>query len=173
VSVEVPGPRDHARSLVVFDSTFGNTEVVARAVAEALSTAGPVRTLRVAEVEPGHLDDISLLVVGSPTHTFRPSPGIVAWLARLPPGRLEGVLVAAFDTRRDPAAGNPVTALLAGRLPSAAALVEGRLLRAGGARAGTAAGFVVEARVGPLRRGETDRARAWARALRERPPTEG
>jgi hypothetical protein len=38
-------------------------------------------------------------------------------------------------------------------------------VRAGGERAGPAAGFVVEDKEGPLREGETDRARAWARGL--------
>jgi flavodoxin len=153
-------------ALVVFDSIFGNTEMVARAVAEVLSTAGPVRTLRVSEVEAGHLEGVTLLVVGSPGQAFGASPGLQAWLARLPPGRCEGVLVAAFDTRIDATSiRNPIAAFLARRSRVAAAVVEKRLLQLGGSPAGPAEGFFVVQKTGPLREGETDRARAWARAL--------
>ncbi len=153
-------------SLVVFDSYFGNTEVVARAVAEVLASAEPVRTLRVDQFESGHLHEVGLVVVGSPTRAFRPSPGIQAWLARLPPGHLEGVRVAAFDTRVDvTSSGNPLLSAMARWFGYAAPPIEKRLLQLGGSLAGPAEGFVVEDKMGPLREGETDRARAWARAL--------
>jgi flavodoxin len=157
-------------TLVVFDSTFGNTEMVARAVAEVLSLAGPVRTLRVSEVEQGHLEGVTLLVVGSPSHASRMSPGLQAWLARFPPGGLEGVRVAAFDTRLARTRGrNPITRLLARWSRDVAAGVEKRLLVAGGSLAAPAQGFVVRSRTGPLCEGETDRARRWARTLGEIP----
>jgi flavodoxin len=153
-------------ALVVFDSIFGNTEMVARAVAEVLSTVGPVRTLRVSEVEAGHLEGVTLLVVGALSHSFGASPGLHAWLARLPPGRFEGMRVAAFDTRIDATSiRNPIAGFLARRSRSAAADVEKRLLLLCGSPAGPAEGFVVQQKTGPLREGETDRARAWARAL--------
>ena len=153
-------------SLVVFESFFGNTEVVARAIAEALQGAGPARALRVAEVEPHHLDGVELLVVGSATRAFRPSPGTQAWLRTLPVGRLAGVRVAAFDTRVDVAkVGNRLVTLMVRLFGYAAEPIQKRLVRAGGEVAGPAAGFVVEDKEGPLRAGETDRARAWARSL--------
>jgi flavodoxin len=153
-------------TLVVFDSFYGNTEIVARALAEVLAAAGPVRTLRVSEVEPGHLEGLALLVVGSPTRAFRPSPDIQAWLATLPSGRLQGVRVAAFDTRIDvDEIGNHLLRLLVRWFGYAAAPIERRLVRAGGTLAGPAEGFVVQDKTGPLRPRETDRARAWARSL--------
>lgn len=160
------------RALVVFDSFFGNTEIVARAVAEALvERAGnpdAVRALRVAEVENAHLEGVTLLVVGSPTRAFRASPLTQAWLGKLAPGRLANVRVAAFDTRIDPeATGNAFLKLMVRWFGYAAAPIQKRLARVGGRVAGPAQGFVVEGTEGPLREGETDRARAWARALAE------
>jgi flavodoxin len=153
-------------SLVVFESFFGNTEVVARAVAEALEAGGEARALRVSELEKHHLDGVQLLVVGSATRAFRPSPGTQAWLKTLPPGRLDGVRVAAFDTRVDVAkVGNRFLTFMVRLFGYAAEPIEKALLRAGGEKAGPAAGFVVEDKEGPLREGETDRARAWARGL--------
>lgn len=158
------------RALVVFDSFFGNTEIVARAVAESLAErAGDpdaARALRVAEFEDAHLEGVTLLVAGSPTRAFRPSPLTQAWLAKLAPGRLDGVGVAAFDTRIDPeATGNAFLKLMVRWFGYAAAPIAKRLTRAGGQLAGPAQGFVVEGTEGPLRAGETDRARAWARSL--------
>lgn len=153
-------------ALVVFESFFGNTEVVARAVAEALEAGGPARALRVSELEKHHLDGVDLLVVGSATRAFRPSPGTQAWLRTLAPGRLGGVRVAAFDTRVDVAqVGNRFLTFMVRLFGYAAEPIEKALVRAGGEVAGPAAGFVVEDKEGPLREGETDRARAWARGL--------
>ncbi len=154
-------------ALVVFESFFGNTEMVARAIAEALGAPHAARARRVDELEPGDLENVDLLVVGSATRAFRPSPATQAWLKGLAPGRLEGVRVAAFDTRMDVAeVGNPFLSFLAKIFGYAAEPIAKELARAGGAAAGAPAGFVVEAKEGPLREGETDRARAWARTLR-------
>lgn len=153
-------------ALVVFESFFGNTEVVARAIAEALGAPHAARARRVDQLEPGDLANVDLLVVGSATRAFRPSPATQAWLRSLPPGRLEGVRVAAFDTRMDVAqVGNPLLSVLARLLGYAAEPIAKGLERAGGTPVGPPAGFVVEAKEGPLREGETDRARAWARTL--------
>ena len=153
-------------TLVVFDSTYGNTEVVARAIAEVLAQRSPVRTLRPEQFQPGHLEGVTLLVVGSPGRSPRPSPGILSWLAKLPFGSLHDVYVAAFDTRLDVSGGRrPVAALLGRWFGHPAARIERRLQFAGGSLASPAQGFVLEGPLGPLRDGETDRARAWARAF--------
>jgi flavodoxin len=153
-------------ALVVFESFFGNTEMVARAVAEALGAPDAARARRVDALEPSELASAELLVVGSATRAFRPSPATQAWLRGLAPGRLDGVRVAAFDTRMDVSkVGNPLLTFLAKRFGYAAEPIAKALVRAGGTPAGAPAGFVVEAKEGPLRDGETDRARAWARSL--------
>lgn len=153
-------------ALVVFESFFGNTEMVARAIAEALGAPHAARARRVDALEPGDLDGVDLLVVGSATRAFRPSPGTQAWLSKLAPGRLEGIRVAAFDTRMDVTkVGNPFLSFLARLFGYAAEPIAKALARAGGVPVGAPAGFVVEAKEGPLRDGETDRARAWATRL--------
>src|SRR5690606_22642564 len=56
------------RALVVYESMFGNTQAVARAVAEGMS---PRLATEVVEVgtAPATVDqDVSVLVVGAPTH---------------------------------------------------------------------------------------------------------
>ncbi len=150
--------------LVVFDTTYGNTEVAARAVAEVLARSGPVRTLRAADVKPGHLEGIALLVVGTPSRASRPSDAVRGWLAGLTLGQLDGVHVAAFDTRLDDER-HRLAAWWARRVGRAADAVLRRLEELGGEAASATDGYRLERGTGPLLEGETDRARAWAAAL--------
>ena len=56
------------RAVVVFESMFGNTRLVAERVARGLSAAGEVDVLPVGEATSEALDGVDLLVVGGPTH---------------------------------------------------------------------------------------------------------
>ena len=87
------------KSLVVYDSQFGNTQKIAQAIADRLAHSGSAYAMHVDEVQPGDLLGINLLVVGSPTQQFSPTASIKRWLKILPPSRLSGVRAAAFDTR--------------------------------------------------------------------------
>ena len=86
------------KALVIYDSFFGNTEKIARAVAEGMAQSGEVSAIRVGELPADHLAGVELLVVGSPMCGFSPSPLIKGYLKNLPKGSLQGVRVAAFDT---------------------------------------------------------------------------
>jgi len=151
-------------SLVVFDTTYGNTEMAARAVAEVLARHGPVRTLRAADVKSGHLEGVTLLVVGTPSRASRPSDAIRGWLAGLTLGQLADVRVAAFDTRLDDDR-HRLAAWWARRVGRAADAVLARLEDLGGEGAAATDGYRLERATGPLLQGETNRARAWAEAL--------
>src|SRR6478609_2180226 len=73
-----PGPEVRVmKVLVVYESMFGNTATVARAIAEGCSDAGALVALHhVSEVDPHTVDDYDLVVAGAPTHAWslpRPS----------------------------------------------------------------------------------------------------
>jgi hypothetical protein len=161
---------DGARVLVVYESMFGCTESVARAVAEGLAEGGftvDLENVRDAEGPSGRSFD--LLVLGAPTHAFslsRPSTrldavrqgapaevattGVREWLAGIK-GR-DGRPAAAFDTR--------VTKTR--RLPKAASTRAARLLRRRGFRiVERPTAFLVADVQGPLVDGELERARGW------------
>jgi flavodoxin len=87
------------KALVVYDSVYGNTEKIARAIGDALKPQADVRTLRIGEAKPEHMAGLGLLVVGSPTQGSMTSPAMKAWLKALASSSLRGVKVAAFDTR--------------------------------------------------------------------------
>ena len=70
------------KAAVVYESMFGNTKMIAEAVADGLAQAGAVPevvVVSVTEAMPVDLADLDLLVVGGPTHlrqmTSRSDPG--------------------------------------------------------------------------------------------------
>jgi hypothetical protein len=176
------------RALVVHESLYGNTRRVAEEVTAGLAASGDdleVRCRPAADVVaegPGALGWLDLLVLGCPTHAWRMSstrsrtaqlakdaaevvsgdgprahdpdatgPGLRELLAL---GLDAGQPVAAFDTRMD-------SRFSGGAAPRIARAAR----RAGGAVFGEPTGFVVTGTTGPLRDGETGRARAWGAEL--------
>src|SRR5687767_12158436 len=107
-------------SLVVFESMFGNTQAIAKAVADGLSSRVGTELVEVGAAPQSIGDGVDLLVVGGPTHAFgmsRPrtrqtaaeqaGPDLVStgiglreWIATLEGGS-DDVAAAAFDTRID------------------------------------------------------------------------
>ena len=154
------------KALVVYDSFFGNTEKIAQAVADALSQHMEAQVVRVVQADPRALSALDVLVVGSPTRAFSPSPEIKKILAAIPSGGLRGVRAAAFDTRiaiEDTNSG--FLRFMVGLFGYAAEPIAARLLKKGAQAGAQPAGFFVNGSEGPLKEGELERAAAWARQL--------
>jgi flavodoxin I len=143
------------KTVVVYDSLYGNTEKIAKAIADAIT--GEVGVLRAGEVSSSELKTVDLLIVGSPTHAGRPSRPMQELLKGIPAGALEGVKVAAFDTR--------LTRRWVGIFGYAAGRIAGSLKRDGAALIVSPEGFFVEGTEGPLREGEVERAAHWAQEI--------
>lgn len=159
------------RALVVYESLFGNTRLIAQAVADGLSTGAQVTVTDVAQAPADVPPEVDVLVLGGPTHTFsmsrdatredavrrgaRPEPtgGIREWLQALPRGGHPQDFVA-FDTRVN----MPL-------LPGAASRSASRLARKRGFTVRAPESFLVQGYQGPLVEGEVDRAREWGRQL--------
>ncbi len=84
--------------LLVYDSTFGNTEIIAHSIAEGIGDSQHVQLVRADGELPATLD-LSLLIVGGPTQKHGLSPALRKLLHSLPRRALDGVPVATFDTR--------------------------------------------------------------------------
>lgn len=143
------------KTLVVFDSTYGNTEKIARAIGEAM--VGEVRVLRVGEVQGQELDSIDMLIVGSPTHGGRPTPAIQDYVNKLSSNTLKGKRVAAFDTR--------FSSMFVKIFGYAADKISDGLKKGYGDLALPSEGFYVKSTKGPLKEGEVERAVDWAKKL--------
>lgn len=156
------------KTLVVYDSVFGNTEQVAKAIGEALDPIGGVEVLKVDSVKPEQLTGLNLLVVGSPTRGFRPTASTSNLLKAIPDYGLRGVKVAAFDTRIDTADVNSaVLNVMVKMFGYAAKPISDRLVKKGGELVIAPEGFFVEDREGPLKEGELERAAEWGKQITE------
>ena len=145
------------KALIVYDSVYGNTEKIARAIAEAITPSNEVKVLRVGEANPSELASVNLLIVGSPTHAGRPIPVVQDFLNKVPELSLKGVNVAAFDTR--------ITTKLVGVFGYAAGRIAGNLKKKGATLAASPEGFFVTGGQGPLKEGELERAAGWAKGI--------
>ena len=167
------------RALVIYESMYGNTRVVASNIADGLRGTYEVTLVPVAAATADLIAQADLLVVGAPTHMHglstassrqlarkaaaKPESGLTLdpdadglalrdWLSELVGGH---GLAAAFDTRL---AGAPV---LTGRASRGIS----RLLRRHGYRLITPPESFVVTKLNTLIDGEPSRARAWGEAL--------
>jgi hypothetical protein len=157
-------------ALVIFESIWGNSEQVARAIAADIGEGTEVIDALRAPATLG--EDVDLLVVGGPTHAFSmsteatrkaaadqgatqiPARGIREWIDALS-SPTRAVPVATFDTR-----------VVSPRLPGAAAKkAMKRLLGRGFRPIAKPETFGVHGYSGPVADGELDRARQWGSGL--------
>lgn len=142
------------KALVIYDSVYGNTEKVARAIGDALP--GEVAVRRVDQVSAVEAEGVDLLILGSPTHGALATEAVRGLLARIGPPARAGARAATFDTR-----------LAWGFLERwggfAAPKMATALQEKGWTILGEPGGFFVRGlKKGPLKRGEVARAVGWA-----------
>jgi len=147
------------KALVVYDSVYGNTEKIARAIGEAITPSGEVKVLRASEMNTSGLASLDLLIVGSPVHGGRPTPAVQDFLSKMAQQSLKDIKVAAFDTR--------ATSKFAKIFGNAAGRIAGQLTKKDGVLIVPPEGFFVTGTKGPLKEGELERAAAWAKGLLE------
>jgi len=157
------------KAVVVYESLWGNTAAIARAIAEGI---GPgARALSTAEATAEAIAAVDLIVAGAPVIAFNlptdrmresvrsdpkappadlSAPSMRSWLDTLPAGHGRS---AAFETRIWWSPGGSTGAITKG------------LERAGYPEAAKERKFVVRGKYGPLRDGEIERARAWGAEL--------
>ena len=146
------------KTIVVYHSLYGNTEKIARAIAGAIP--GEVQLLRVDQVAPDQLEAADLLIIGAPTHGSLPSEAAQALLKQVGPPARPGARLATFDTR--------LTWKFLQRYGYAASKMADQLVPKGWTLVGEPGGFFVKGlKKGPLKKGEAERAAAWAKTLTE------
>lgn len=154
--------------LIVYDSLFGNTKKVAEIVGQTFPSTDKVKMISVKEFNPEDLKSTKLLVVGSPTHGGRPSPETQKFFEKIPEDGLNNIKIATFDTRNSPEDLNAFLKVLMKVLGFAAPRIEKTLHKKGGVKTVPPEGFIVIGREGPLRKGELERARAWAKRIMQK-----
>jgi flavodoxin len=157
------------KALVLYESFFGNTEKIAQAIGDSLGSSIEVDVRKVSEVPPEQLKEINLLIVGSPTRGFMPSPGIKKFLRSIPSDGLKNIKAAAFDTRiSEDDAKIRILRFLMKVFGYAAEPISKKLRNKGAEIIVAPEGFCVNDTEGPLKEGELERAAAWAKQIIEK-----
>jgi len=154
------------QALVIYDSVFGNTEKIAQSIATGLRTAHETQCLRAGSVSVVQITSVDIIVMGSPTRSFRATPATHSVLDSIPSAALQGKKVAAFDTRL---LMTGVKGLLFRKIIDkggyAAPIIASEMQSKAGTLSLPAEGFFVKGEEGPLVDGELERASDWGRKL--------
>ncbi len=142
------------KSIVIYDSKYGNTEKIAKAIGSALSKLGTVTVVHAEKASMADIEKVDVLIVGSPTQAWNPTPATKSFLENIP--ALHNLSVAAFDTRFKR------TRLLTG---SAARKIAKVLENKGIFLLAEPESFFVTGMEGPLLKGEIERAKSWAKEI--------
>lgn len=151
------------KTIVLYDSRFGNTQKIAEAIGKGIGNDTSVK--KVSEVTPEEVSSLDVLVVGTPVHGGRASQDMQAFLKKMKSDSLKGVKVATFDTRFEKNKQGLGLKLVMAIAGYAAGRVASDLVKKGGEVAADPAGFIVTGKEGPLKEGEIERAEKWGKLV--------
>jgi flavodoxin len=148
--------------VLVYDSLFGNTAIIAHKLAETARNLGnELIEMRVNEINIESLKRASTLIVGCPTQSFNASKPMLEFLENVDPESVKDKKTVVFDTRIDlNSIDSKFLKWLVNRGGYATAPISKKLKKKGAIIVG-AEGFIVSDREGPLLEGEVDRAQKW------------
>ena len=151
------------RVLIIYDATCSSIKRIAQAIAEALHSEGSVSLSPLEETSRFNLKSVDLLIVGCPTQGLDLTPAMLSYLENIPAESLNGLLMAAFDTR---------PCISVWETGSAAWSIARYLERLGATHISPPESFFVSDDEGSLEEGEVERAAQWATALLNRAEVE-
>ena len=141
------------KALIIFDSILGNTKKIAETISNELGKDSSV--LLVSDFNLKDLEDINLIVVGSPIISWKPSEKMGEFLSGLSDSQLKGIKTAVFDTR--------IKNFMSG---DALKKISKELIRAGAEVSVKPHAFYVKGAEGPLFDGEVNKAIEWAKSIK-------
>lgn len=140
------------KALVVYDSNYGNTKLVAEEVAENLGNH--VRTIAIRDFELSDMLGVELFVLGSPINGWRATEKTMDALKKFKDHDFDGIKFTTFDTR--------IKMFIHGDAKDKLANV---IADMGGQLISEPMEFYVNGREGPLLEGELKNAADWAQQI--------
>jgi flavodoxin len=88
------------KAIIIYESKYGNTKLVAEAIAERMGEVSGVETVQreLKEVDLKTLADFDAIVIGSPNHVGSATKSIRKFIDEMGKLALDGTMVAVFDT---------------------------------------------------------------------------
>lgn len=143
------------KTVVVCDSNFGNTKLIALEIAKSIGDGAKVISTK--DFKESDLNAIDLLIFGSPIIGWRPSEKTIEVLGNLKGKLKKDLKFATFDTR--------VKLFIHGDAKEKMAEM---LRQAGGKRIFESQAFYVKGKQGPLFPDELEKAANWAKLIKSK-----
>jgi flavodoxin I len=143
------------KTLLVYDTLYGNTEQIAKAIAAGIG--GEVKLVKVKDANPADAPAYDMLVAGAPTQGGRQTAAMKAFLDMLPADAVKNKPVAAFDTRLK----TPLVKMFG----YAAQRIADELKKKGGKLIVPPEAFQVKGAKGPLADGALEKATDWGKSI--------
>jgi len=140
------------KTLVLYDSNFGNTKLIAEEIAKNLGS--DVKLSSAKQFDGTDIDNIDLLVIGCPINGWRPTEAIVASINLLRDKLKDGLKYTTFDTR--------MKLFIHG---DAKEKISQILSSAGGKLVFEPQAFYVTGKKGPLFNGELEKVDQWTKMI--------
>lgn len=148
------------KSLILYDSYFGNTQQIAKHVADKLNSG----LLKIDQYKEGDLYNIELLIIGTPTRAFTYTENVKKFLKQKP--NLKDIQFGVFDTRiNTEKVDNKLLTFMAKRFGYASDPLSSKLEKLGGKQILKPVGFFVDDTEGPITKGEMERVDNWISSL--------
>ena len=148
-------------AIVIYDSKFGNTEQIAKAIGKGFGE--DTKVIKVGEAKAEDIAPYHFVIIGSPTQGGRQTAAMKTFLDNLPAEALKEKRLAAFDTR--------LKNVFVKVFGYAAPRIEAAIKAKGGNATAQPQGFFVKGAKGPLLDGELERASNWAKSVAAGVPT--
>ncbi len=152
------------RILILYDSLYGNTEKIALAIGDTTKLEHQTNIIKVDHNTTVDLQEVDLLILGSPTHGGRYTEPVKKFIDKLPKNVFVNLKVATFDTSF-PTTNmgfflNNVAKIFGNAAPRIA-----KSLAKKGLTIIDSNIFYVLGKEGPLQEGEIERAKKWTDEL--------
>jgi flavorubredoxin len=88
------------KAIVVYESKYGNTKIVAERIAEGLATGKGIKVdvTNLEDIDLDRIPDYDVILIGSPNHMGRQTRGIKKFIDKLAKPKLKNKSAAVFDT---------------------------------------------------------------------------
>lgn len=151
------------KSLIIYDSLYGNTKKIALAIKEELGKDS--KAIFVKNAKNSDLKDIKLLIIGSPTHAGRPTKTISDFISNISKEGLKNVKITSFDTSISKKGKNFFLKFIINTFGYAAKHIAKSLKDKGGNLIISPKGFLVLDKEGPLEKNQLKLAKDWANQI--------
>lgn len=151
--------------LLLYDTLFGNTRKIAAAIHSSFLASNKVSFLRVDEILDKDVKPIDLLIIGSPNINGKVLPSIIDFVNSIPDEDAKRIQFACFDVRIEPTIELKETGKVSNIEGYAAYRLDKLLSKKGAKWIIAPVGFLKLEKEGPLKEGETERAKNWAKKI--------